>query len=670
MSMPSNKSSMLRTLFLALAAAATAQAMMPSSVATSLPPTRSCPASQVRAVSEAGGSAVFSCTFADLDPLEVEARVSETFSWAGASWQVVFFPSGHKGEADFASCYLRLAADSRAPLPLPRGLSFALTARAARAAGEPASKKPGSHGKRVLASRASEGHTFALYPARAQSWGFAKFLPKRTLFGTAGASGASDGGGNQGVEVEVALGPALAVIEDGPPIGLVNHGNTCYLNAFLQSLFHVDAFREGLLALDPKGGQGRGQNRAAAELAHVFRSLKGGRASGGGGGGALLGGGLGGGRPQAAVRTLGLCRGLGINVQSQEDSQEFKGILFGSLMESLAAEGLDGSALEAPFRGELRNEIECLDVAFRKRWAEPFSELALDVASGGRGKQTVEAALSRYFADEEMSGANGYRARGFEGKQRAAKRVALAQPPEVPKKGRRGQYKPPASACARPRLIVAPAARPFLWPSLSLSLSLSARAEVLHLQLKRFAYRPSAGGQYGLVKLGDKLAFDQELDLKPYLAQQDEDDEERDLGGGGGGWAGGPQSSSPARRASSRYVLHAVLIHTGSASYGHYYAYVRPNLGQGSAPAGGKDGGGWVRCDDTRVEAVPWKQVREEGGGFGSASRDMQQAGLSTNAYLLQYVREDCLPAILHHGENPVRAVPVEAAPAQAAPAA
>mmetsp|Transcript_52342 Transcript_52342/g.119362 ORF Transcript_52342/g.119362 Transcript_52342/m.119362 type:complete len:351 (+) Transcript_52342:3-1055(+) len=343
----------------------------------------------------------------------------------------------------------------------------------------------------------------------------------------------------------------------------------------------------------------------------------------GGGGGALLGGGLGGGRPQAAVRTLGLCRGLGINVQSQEDSQEFKGILFGSLMESLAAEGLDGSALEAPFRGELRNEIECLDVAFRKRWAEPFSELALDVASGGRGKQTVEAALSRYFADEEMSGANGYRARGFEGKQRAAKRVALAQPPEV-----------------------------------------------LHLQLKRFAYRPSAGGQYGLVKLGDKLAFDQELDLKPYLAQQDEDDEERDLGGGGGGWAGGPQSSSPARRASSRYVLHAVLIHTGSASYGHYYAYVRPNLGQGSAPAGGKDGGGWVRCDDTRVEAVPWKQVREEGGGFGSASRDMQQAGLSTNAYLLQYVREDCLPAILHHGENPVRAVPVEAAPAQAAPAA
>ena len=86
----------------------------------------------------------------------------------------------------------------------------------------------------------------------------------------------------------------------------------------------MDAFREGLLALDPKGGQGRGQNRAAAELAHVFRSLKGGRASGGGGGGALLGGGLGGGRPQAAVRTLGLCRGLGINVQSQEDSQEFK----------------------------------------------------------------------------------------------------------------------------------------------------------------------------------------------------------------------------------------------------------------------------------------------------------------------------------------------------------
>ena len=62
------------------------------------------------------------------------------------------------------------------------------------------------------------------------------------------------------------------------------------------------AFSEGLLALNPTGG-------AAYELATVFNALKVGRASGGGTGGA---------------GTLGLCRVMSVNVELQEDSQEFK----------------------------------------------------------------------------------------------------------------------------------------------------------------------------------------------------------------------------------------------------------------------------------------------------------------------------------------------------------
>ena len=41
------------------------------------------------------------------------------------------------------------------------------------------------------------------------------------------------------------------------------------------------AFSEGLLALNPTGGDGLGR-RAAFELATVFKALKGGRAAGGG----------------------------------------------------------------------------------------------------------------------------------------------------------------------------------------------------------------------------------------------------------------------------------------------------------------------------------------------------------------------------------------------------
>ena len=72
--------------------------------------------------------------------------------------------------------------------------------------------------------------------------------------------------------------------------------------------FHVDAFREGLLALNPTGDLPM-ESRAAYELAAVFKALKGGRAAGGGTGGA---------------GTIGLCRDMSVNVDSQEDSQEFK----------------------------------------------------------------------------------------------------------------------------------------------------------------------------------------------------------------------------------------------------------------------------------------------------------------------------------------------------------
>ena len=62
------------------------------------------------------------------------------------------------------------------------------------------------------------------------------------------------------------------------------------------------AFSEGLLALNPTGGLPMG-SRAAYELATVFNALKVGRAQAG---------------------TIGLCRDMSVNVDSQEDSQEFK----------------------------------------------------------------------------------------------------------------------------------------------------------------------------------------------------------------------------------------------------------------------------------------------------------------------------------------------------------
>ena len=117
-------------------------------------------------------------------------------------------------------------------------------------------------------------------------------------------------------------------------------------------------------------------------------------------------------------------------------------------------------------------------------------------------------------------------------------------------------------------------------------------------------------------KLADKLSFDEELDLKPYMAEGEEGE-----------------------AAESVYKLHAVLIHLGDADHGHYYAYVRPQLG---SPGGGP----WLCFDDSDVAEVPARQVFNDafGGRVGAG-------GMSRNAYLLQYVRRDAVPSLLHAGD-------------------
>ena len=148
--------------------------------------------------------------------------------------------------------------------------------------------------------------------------------------------------------------------------------------------------------------------------------------------------------------------------------------------------------------------------------------------------------------------------------------------------------------------------------------------KVLQLQLKRFAYSQT-DGSLGLVKLGDKLTFSQDLDLESFVALEVADDDNV--------FGADVAATRGSCRPPARYKLHAVLIHKGNALRGHYYAFVRPNLGGGGE-------GGWVRYNDEAVTPVSWETVSYE--GFGGGGDGVQ----STNAYLLQYVREDVIPAL------------------------
>jgi len=190
---------------------------------------------------------------------------------------------------------------------------------------------------------------------------------------------------------------------------------------------------------------------------------------------------------------------------------------------------------------------------------------------------------------------------------------------------------------------------------------------VLHLQLKRFRYGPA-----GLEKLGDSLAFGEHLDLgrwvdkgSPRAAPQGGDTEKGNPEGEalGGSDARADAGETGAAGTETRYRLHAVLVHSGEAEAGHYYAFVRHPTGKSSpsevSPA--EAAHGWARCNDARVSSVPLGVVLAEGAGTedeGSAlgahrRRWPGRAGVaSTGAYLLQFVRVDVIPALLHAPPN------------------
>lgn len=125
--------------------------------------------------------------------------------------------------------------------------------------------------------------------------------------------------------------------------------------------------------------------------------------------------------------------------------------------------------------------------------------------------------------------------------------------------------------------------------------------------LKRFEYDMKTFQRY---KLNDFFEFAEEIDLKSWLCEQNENGDEN-----------------------TNYRLKGVVIHSGSASAGHYYSYIRVD-------------GKWKEFNDTNVRDFDASQESKHKEWFGSGKTSPDGAfgvaGLannSTSAYMLFYER-------------------------------
>ena len=128
---------------------------------------------------------------------------------------------------------------------------------------------------------------------------------------------------------------------------------------------------------------------------------------------------------------------------------------------------------------------------------------------------------------------------------------------------------------------------------------------VLRIYLRRFER------DYALnrnIKINSKFGYPETIDLTKYM------------------------SSDLERNKSNIYELHGVLVHSGTITSGHYYAFLRPSIEDK-----------WYKFDDSNVSEVQKEEAIEN--NFGGIDPRTQKEK-TYNAYMLVYVRKEDVPLI------------------------
>ena len=202
-------------------------------------------------------------------------------------------------------------------------------------------------------------------PPRIKSFYKPKF--KYSIFLLVLASGLNSSNGNPNPILTSALSTTCNKKDSIVSGGLINLGNTCYLNAQLECAYHIPKVRNFILDptqhwTDDDNDDNEEPSIGVLALQQVFQSMY--TASQRGNGNPLL-------TPSASTAVF--CRSLGISTYEQQDSQEFWKLLLPAL---------DHTPLTELYKGELENYIQALDGSGREKIRkEIFLDLSLDVSN-------------------------------------------------------------------------------------------------------------------------------------------------------------------------------------------------------------------------------------------------------------------------------------------------
>ncbi|KZC08270.1 PREDICTED: ubiquitin carboxyl-terminal hydrolase 47 [Dufourea novaeangliae] len=405
-------------------------------------------------------------------------------------------------------------------------------------------------------------------------------------------------------------------------VGLVNQAMTCYLNSLLQALYMTPEFRNALYNWEyASGAETDEANSIPYQLQKLFLNLQT--------------------SSKSAVETTALTKSFGWNsteAWQQHDIQELCRVMFEAL-EQKFKNTEQADLINRFYEGKMIDYVKCLECGTEKSREDTFLDIPLPVRpfDSNVAYNTVEAALKAFVQYETLEGSNQYHCEKCNKKCDAHKGLKFTKFPYL-----------------------------------------------LTLHLKRFDFDFKT---FHRVKLNDKVTFPNILNLNPFILSTtnqefsvseetvssvkcddssttdsgtldhdfnlceyslpnsncsrnhdlDDDDEGVDVLINDSSTSNCTEHnheneknrSSDAVKGPYNYELFSIMIHSGSASGGHYYAYIKDFRTQE-----------WLCFNDQNVTQITNDDIQKTYGG-GPTRSYYSGACSSTNAYMLMYRQID-----------------------------
>ncbi|KAK0135371.1 Ubiquitin carboxyl-terminal hydrolase 47 [Merluccius polli] len=375
-------------------------------------------------------------------------------------------------------------------------------------------------------------------------------------------------------------------------VGLVNQAMTCYLNSLLQTLFMTPEFRNALYNWEFEESEEDPVTSIPYQLQRLFVLLQTSK--------------------KRAIETTDVTRSFGWDSSEawqQHDVQELCRVMFDAL-EQKWKQTEQADLINQLYQGKLKDYVRCLECGNESWRNDTYLDIPLVIRPFGASQAfgSVEEALQAFVQPETLDGPNQYFCERCKKKCDARKGLRFLHFPYL-----------------------------------------------LTLQLKRFDFDYTTMHR---IKLNDRMTFPDELDMSPFIDVEDEKSPQTesctDSGAENEGSCHSDQmsndfstddcvdegicldSTGSAERVlkpknALTFELFSVMVHSGSAAGGHYYACIKSFTD-----------GQWYSFNDQHVSKITQEDIRKtHGGSTGSRGYYSSAFASSTNAYMLIYRLKD-----------------------------